>query len=103
MTSDKTREIASEICGTIIILFIGAHLSALTLLFVGLRLTDNIAWSWVGVLSPLWMPVAAFIGIFALVCVVVLIMAAGARLSVSIRQGCRKWRKRNGRDSGRSA
>ena len=27
---------------------------ALTLLFVGLKLTGNIGWSWVWVLSPLW-------------------------------------------------
>ena len=35
--------------------------SSLTLLFIGLKLTGNIAWSWWWVLSPLWIP--------ALVCV----------------------------------
>jgi hypothetical protein len=33
----------------------------LTILFVGLKLTGHIDWSWLWVLSPLWLP-------FALVC-----------------------------------
>lgn len=28
----------------------------LTVLFVGLKLTDNIDWSWWWVLSPMWLP-----------------------------------------------
>lgn len=39
-------------------------LSLLTLLFIGLKLTGYIGWSWLWVLSPLWIPlaiVAAFI------------------------------------------
>lgn len=35
----------------------------LTLLFVGLKLTGYIAWSWVWVLSPLWVPLAIFIAV----------------------------------------
>ena len=31
-------------------------LSTLTVLFVGLKLTDVIAWSWWLVLAPLWVP-----------------------------------------------
>lgn len=31
-------------------------LSMLTVLFVGLKLTDVIAWSWWLVLAPLWVP-----------------------------------------------
>tara|TARA_B100000902_G_scaffold100740_1_gene103090 strand:- start:1414 stop:1659 length:246 start_codon:yes stop_codon:yes gene_type:complete len=31
-------------------------LSTLTMIFVVLKLTNNLAWSWVYVLSPLWMP-----------------------------------------------
>lgn len=30
----------------------------LTVLFVGLKLTDNIGWSWLWVLSPIWIPYA---------------------------------------------
>ncbi len=30
----------------------------LTILFIGLKLTGHIAWSWVWVLSPLWIGVA---------------------------------------------
>ena len=32
----------------------------LTVLFVGLKLTNVITWSWWWVLSPLWMPVFLF-------------------------------------------
>ena len=32
----------------------------LTVLFVGLKLTNVIAWSWVWVLSPLWIPAFFF-------------------------------------------
>lgn len=40
----------------------------LTILFIGLKLTDVIQWSWLWVLSPLWIPVAtmlvvAFLGL----------------------------------------
>ena len=33
----------------------------LTLLFIGLKLTGYIAWSWLWVLSPLWISVAVFL------------------------------------------
>jgi hypothetical protein len=32
----------------------------LTILFVGLKLTHYIDWSWWWVLSPLWLPITAF-------------------------------------------
>jgi len=38
-----------------------AFLYALTLLFIGLKLTDTIDWSWTWVLSPLWIPIALVI------------------------------------------
>lgn len=38
----------------------------LTVLFVGLKLTDNIDWSWWWVLSPLWIS-----GLIALVCLLI--------------------------------
>ena len=41
----------------------------LTVLFIGLKLTNYIAWSWWWVLSPLWIPLAlvAVIGIVGLI------------------------------------
>ncbi|QHZ59826.1 hypothetical protein HWD03_gp066 [Alteromonas phage vB_AmeM_PT11-V22] len=33
----------------------------LTVLFVGLKLTDNIDWSWWWVLSPMWLPAAVLL------------------------------------------
>jgi hypothetical protein len=34
----------------------------LTVLFVGLKLTNVIAWPWLWVLSPLWIPLLLLIG-----------------------------------------
>lgn len=36
----------------------------LTILFVGLKLTNYIAWSWLWVLSPLWLPFAVIVSVF---------------------------------------
>jgi hypothetical protein len=47
-------------------------LGLLGLLFIGLKLGGVIAWSWVWVLSPLWIPVAIVAAIF----VVFLLIAA---------------------------
>ena len=41
-------------------------LSLLTVLFIGLKLTGYIAWSWVWVLSPLWIPLAIVIALFVI-------------------------------------
>ncbi len=38
----------------------------LTVLFVGLRLTDHIDWSWIWVLSPMWIPLALGFGLIVL-------------------------------------
>ena len=46
----------------------------LTILFIGLKLTNVIAWSWLWVLSPLWIGVA-------IVAVLFLIVAAFAFLT----------------------
>ena len=48
-------------------------LSTLTMIFVVLKLTNNLAWSWGWVLSPLWMP---------FVIVIVLALLIGLPLSV---------------------
>jgi hypothetical protein len=45
-------------------------LGALTILFIGLKLTDNIDWSWWWVLAPTWMPIALLLTIIAVVLVV---------------------------------
>lgn len=37
----------------------------LTVLFVGLKWTDHINWSWWWVLSPLWIPAVLVLGVFA--------------------------------------
>lgn len=39
---------------------------ALTILFIGLKLTHTIAWSWWWVLSPLWLPLAIILPIVGL-------------------------------------
>ena len=44
----------------------------LTVLFVGLRLTHVIAWSWLWVLSPLWISLALILLFFAIAVVVAL-------------------------------
>ena len=40
-------------------------LGLLTLLFIGLKLTGHIAWSWIWVLSPLWIPFSIALLIFS--------------------------------------
>lgn len=42
-------------------------LGMLTILFIGLKLTNNIDWSWWWVLSPMWLPIAVVIGFLLLV------------------------------------
>ncbi len=46
----------------------------LTILFVTLKLTGNIDWSWVWVLSPLWISAT----LYALMLVLVIVLAACA-------------------------
>ena len=36
----------------------------LSILFIGLKLTDNIDWSWWWVLAPLWVPPVVLVAIF---------------------------------------
>jgi hypothetical protein len=37
----------------------------LTILFIGLKLTGYLAWSWIWVLSPLWLPLVIVLSLFA--------------------------------------
>lgn len=48
----------------------------LTLIFITLKLTGHIDWSWPWVLSPLWVPPAIILSVFAVVAVVSLIIYA---------------------------
>lgn len=55
---------------------------ALTIVFVVLKLTDVIAWSWVWVLSPLWIPfaLAASILLFIGIAMVIGSLVVGQKL-----------------------
>ncbi len=44
--------------------------SILTIIFVVLKLTNNIDWSWVWVLSPIWITLIIGAGLFAIVLIV---------------------------------
>lgn len=44
--------------------------SALTLLFIGLRLGNVIDWSWWWVLAPVWIPLALALLLFAFIAVI---------------------------------
>lgn len=48
----------------------------LTVLFIALKLTHQISWSWWWVLCPLWLPVAAILSLLGFVTVAALIVAA---------------------------
>ena len=47
-------------------------LGLLTIVFITLKLMGHITWSWLWVLSPLWLPLAIFLGIMALSFVIAL-------------------------------
>lgn len=47
----------------------------LTILFIGLKLTGHITWSWVWVLSPIWISLGAVLTIFALMLLVIGVIA----------------------------
>lgn len=53
-----------------------AFLGHLTILFIGLKLTGHIAWSWLWVLAPLWILVAVALVMF---CVAGLLTALDSR------------------------
>lgn len=52
----------------------------LTVLFVGLKLTHYIDWSWWWVVSPLWIPAAIGVTVLLICGVGALVIAAGAAL-----------------------
>lgn len=38
-------------------------LGLLTILFIALKFTGYITWSWIWVLSPIWLPIAIIVGL----------------------------------------
>lgn len=50
----------------------------LTVLFVGLKLTNIITWSWIWVLSPLWIPICLSI-IIMIVCLLLYIIVGNKK------------------------
>lgn len=59
----------------------GWFLGLLTILFIGLKLTNYIAWSWLWVLSPMWLPLAVIIGAICLYGIGLLFVLAIKRLA----------------------
>ena len=49
-------------------------LGLLTLLFIGLKLTGHITWSWIWVLAPLWIPICIALILFS---AIILLVALG--------------------------
>ena len=49
-------------------------LGLLTLLFIGLKLTGHIIWSWIWVLAPLWIPICIALILFS---AIILLVALG--------------------------
>lgn len=49
--------------------------SLLTVLFIGLKLTGHIEWSWLWVLSPIWIPAGLLLGIALLSLIVFTVLA----------------------------
>lgn len=47
----------------------------LTVLFIALKLTGHVAWSWWWVLAPLWMPLALIVGVVLLVVLLKAVLA----------------------------
>jgi hypothetical protein len=50
-------------------------LSLLTVLLAGLKLTHHIVWSWLWVVSPLWLPIAIMLALIIIVIILNIIFA----------------------------
>lgn len=64
--------------------------SILALIFITLKLTGHIAWSWLWVLSPLWLPISLLIGIFLLGCIILGICKGCVALYVVLKRKNKK-------------
>jgi hypothetical protein len=51
----------------------------LTVAFIVLKLTDIIDWSWIWVLSPMWIGIALILGIMGIVALVVILSGGSKR------------------------
>lgn len=51
-------------------------LGLLTVLFIGLKLTHLIAWSWWWVLAPMWMGAAFFLAVLIVIFLIMLLVAS---------------------------
>lgn len=47
----------------------------LTLIFVTLKLTNYIDWSWWWILSPIWIPILLVVGILGIILLIAVIMS----------------------------
>lgn len=55
----------------------------LTVLFIGLKLTDYIDWSWVWVLSPLWITAIIYVFCIILFCVIAAYTGSSIKITKS--------------------
>lgn len=67
----------------------------LGLLFIGLKLTGNIHWAWVWVVSPFWIPLAIVLSILLLAGILAVIAVVLDGASSSSSSVARKERARN--------
>jgi hypothetical protein len=65
----------------------------LTLLFIGLKLTDHIVWSWWWVLSPLWLPLSVILAGILFLAVFSKTFRAGFRKSYKDHQAQSQWER----------
>lgn len=54
--------------------FSGLLTTLLTVLFVGLKLTHYIDWSWWWVLAPTWIPITLFVGCMIILSIVYVLL-----------------------------
>jgi len=52
----------------------GLLLGLLTICFVVLKLTNIIAWSWLWVLAPVWIPIGIYLIIIIIACIIGVVM-----------------------------
>ena len=68
-------------------------LFGLTLLFIGLKLTQHIVWSWWWVLSPLWLPTVVAVAILLILAVFSQTFRTNFRDSLKRHQAEAKWKR----------
>jgi hypothetical protein len=69
-------------------------LTLLTVLFVGLKLTDQIDWSWWWVLAPIWLPAVVVVCVLAAVCVSAFVISRLRARRLRVRAAQRRARAR---------